>query len=157
MQVIVPADTDASVRALLRAWLHAYGRATRAARPVSQRVRPLGNGAIASLGAKVVQVELDGVPTWSLTADSDSDVETGPPCGVRLLPCFDAFVVGSHPRASLFPGAAASRALTPSGQAGNYPVLLVDGVVARVWHQRRSGRRIDVTVGSGRFWRSRRR
>ena len=34
----------------------------------------------------------------------------------------------------------------PSGQAGNYPVLLVDGQVAGVWHQKRSGRRIAVTV-----------
>jgi hypothetical protein len=34
----------------------------------------------------------------------------------------------------------------PSGQAGNYPVLLVDGEVAGVWHQKRSGRRIAVTV-----------
>ena len=32
------------------------------------------------------------------------------------------------------------------GQAGNFPVLLVDGVVAGVWHQRRSGKRIAVTV-----------
>lgn len=40
----------------------------------------------------------------------------------------------------------AERALTPSGQAGNYPVLLVDGVVSGVWHQRRSGRRLTVTV-----------
>jgi hypothetical protein len=29
---------------------------------------------------------------------------------------------------------------------GNYPVLLVDGVVAGVWHQRRRGRRTTVTV-----------
>ena len=41
---------------------------------------------------------------------------------------------------------AATRALTPSGQAGNYPVLLVDGVVGGVWHQRRSGRRVEITV-----------
>ena len=46
----------------------------------------------------------------------------------------------------LFPGAAATRALTPTGQAGNYPVLLVDGVVGGVWHQRRAGRRIEITV-----------
>ena len=46
----------------------------------------------------------------------------------------------------LFPGRAAERALVPSGQAGNYPVLLVDGEVAGVWHQKRSGRRIAVTV-----------
>jgi hypothetical protein len=36
--------------------------------------------------------------------------------------------------------------LAPSGQAGNYPVLLIDGAVAGVWHQRRSGRKIEVTV-----------
>ena len=40
----------------------------------------------------------------------------------------------------------ASRALTPAGQAGNYPVLLVDGVVGGVWHQRRSGRKLAITV-----------
>jgi hypothetical protein len=42
--------------------------------------------------------------------------------------------------------AAAARALTPAGQAGNYPVLLVDGVVGGVWHQRRSGRKLAITV-----------
>jgi Winged helix DNA-binding domain len=36
--------------------------------------------------------------------------------------------------------------LTPSGQAGNYPVLLVNGVVGGVWHQRRSGRKLTITV-----------
>lgn len=34
----------------------------------------------------------------------------------------------------------------PSGQAGNYPALIVDGIVRGVWHQRRAGRRIAVTV-----------
>jgi hypothetical protein len=42
---------------------------------------------------------------------------------------FDTFVVGGQPRERLYPGPAATRALTPAGQAGNYPVLLVDGVV----------------------------
>jgi hypothetical protein len=54
--------------------------------------------------------------------------------------------VGSRPRHLLFPGRARERALAPSGQAGNYPVLLVDGEVAGVWHQRRSGRKVAVTV-----------
>ena len=36
--------------------------------------------------------------------------------------------------------------LTPSGQAGNYPVLLVDGVVEGVWHSRRVGSTVHVTV-----------
>jgi hypothetical protein len=41
---------------------------------------------------------------------------------------------------------ATQRARAPSGQAGNYPVLIIGGVVTGVWHQRRSGKRIDVTV-----------
>jgi hypothetical protein len=64
---------------------------------------------------------------------------------VRLLPYFDSFQVGSHPRGLLFPGRAAERALARS-QAGNYPVLLLDGVVGGVWHQKRSGSRVAVTV-----------
>jgi len=60
---------------------------------------------------------------------------------VLLLPYFDAYVVGSHPRDPLFPGQATSRARAPSGQAGNYPVLIIDGVVAGVWHH--------VVPGSG--------
>nr|BFE66910.1 hypothetical protein GCM10020092_002110 [Actinoplanes digitatis] len=61
------------------------------------------------------------------------------------MPYFDAYLIGCSPRATLFPGRAGERALT-NGQAGNVPALLVDGVVAGVWHQRRSGRRIAVTV-----------
>nr|WP_236646837.1 crosslink repair DNA glycosylase YcaQ family protein [Micromonospora acroterricola] len=61
------------------------------------------------------------------------------------MPYFDAYAVGCHPRELLFPGAAADRALA-RGQAGNYPVLLVDGTVAGVWHHRRSGRTVHVTV-----------
>jgi hypothetical protein len=64
---------------------------------------------------------------------------------VLLLPYFDAYTVGSHPREVVFPGAAHQRALAGS-QAGNHPVLYLDGVAAGVWHQRRSGRRLEVTV-----------
>src|SRR5690606_33940269 len=66
--------------------------------------------------------------------------------GVRLLPYFDAYVVACQPRSRLFPGAAAKRALSPTGQAGHFPVLLIDGVVAGVWHLRRSGRKGHLTV-----------
>jgi uracil-DNA glycosylase len=91
----------------------------------------------------LVRVDLHGEQAWDLP-DAPADLPAAD--GVRLLPYFDAFVVGSRPRHLLFPGRAAHRALVPSGQAGNYPVLLVDGVVAGVWHQKRSGRRVTVTV-----------
>jgi len=75
----------------------------------------------------------------------DVEVPAARPAGLRLLPYFDAYVVGSHPRERVYPGRAAVRALAGS-QAGNFPVLLVDGVVAGVWHQKRSGQRLAVTV-----------
>jgi Winged helix DNA-binding domain len=37
------------------------------------------------------------------------------------------------------------RALT-GGQAGNVPVVLIEGVVRGVWHQRRSGKKLTITV-----------
>ena len=91
----------------------------------------------------LVRVELDGEPAYDLPGAA---YDGEPAAGVRLLPYFDAYVVGSRPRHLLFPGRARERALVPSGQAGNYPVLLVDGEVAGVWHQKRSGRKVAVTV-----------
>ena len=97
-----------------------------------------------SLGDRLERVEFDGVACWVNAGDTEpSGIE---PRGVRLLPYFDAYVVACQPRARLFPARAATRALAPSGQAGNFPVLLVDGTVAGVWHQRRAGQRIHVTV-----------
>jgi hypothetical protein len=96
------------------------------------------------LAGELEYVELDGEPGWTLAGDTGTPRQ--PHRGVRLLPCFDAFVVAGQPRERLYPGPAATRALTPSGQAGNYPVLLVDGVVGGVWHQRRSGRTLVITV-----------
>src|SRR5205807_10473228 len=97
-----------------------------------------------ALSGELEPVEVDGSLAWAVAGDTafPSDMFHS----VRLLPYFDAYVVGSQPRERLFPGRAAQRALTPSGQAGNYPVLLIDGTVAGVWHQRRSGRTLAITV-----------
>jgi hypothetical protein len=89
-------------------------------------------------------VDLDGEEAWVAAGDTGTPAE--PHRGIRLLPYFDPYVVAGQPRGRLFPGAAAARVLIPSGQAGNYPVLLVDGVAGGVWHQRRSGRKLALTV-----------
>ncbi len=78
-------------------------------------------------------------------AAGDTATPSAAPKRLRLLPYFDAYVVGCHPRDLLFPGRAAERALAGS-QAGNFPVLLIDGIAAGVWHQRRSGQKIAITV-----------
>ena len=130
---------------LVRRYLHAYGPATPAQFAKWLSVSPAWAARLfESMGDKLRWVELDGVVAAEATGETS--MPTAKPRGLRLLPYFDAFVVGGQPRELLFPGKAAARALSPSGQAGNFPVLLVDGVVAGVWHQRRSGRKLDITV-----------
>jgi hypothetical protein len=138
-------DGDAALRTLVTRYLHAYGPAT-----PQHFARWLGipprhaAGLFGGLGGELERVELDGEPGW--TAAGDTGTPPQPHRGIRLLPYFDAYLVAGQPRDRLYPGAAATRALTPAGQAGNYPVLLVDGVVGGVWHQRRSGQKLAITV-----------
>ncbi|MYX09892.1 hypothetical protein GTW98_24335 [Streptomyces sp. SID8375] len=90
----------------------------------------------------------DALAGAELTVDElgEAVVAATEPSGVRLLPYFDAYGIACRPRDLLFPGRAAERALA-GRQAGNFPVLLIDGTVVGVWHQRRSGRRmIQLTV-----------
>lgn len=115
-------------RALVQAFLHAYGPATPA-----QLERWLGRPL--DPGADVETVDFDGVE--ALVNAGDVEGGTIEARGVRLLPYFDSFLIGCHPRSRLFPAAAADRALN-RGQAGNFPVVLVDGQVAGVWHHHRS-------------------
>ena len=85
-----------------------------------------------------------GDAAWVLAADGVGRPEPVAP-SLRLLPYFDAYTVGCHPRDLLFPGPAATRALT-HGQAGTFPVVLIGGTVAGLWHQRMSGRRVHIVI-----------
>jgi Winged helix DNA-binding domain len=139
-----PTDGRTTLAALVRNYLHAYGPAT--SRNFAQwlAVSPQwANELFDSLANELQQVEVDGTHAWVMAGDTK--MRSAVPQGVRLLPYFDAYVVGCQPREQLFPGRATERALA-GGQAGNYPVLLIDGIVAGVWHQRRTGRKITVTV-----------
>ncbi len=165
-----PADGTVALTELVRRYLRAYGPATPrqfaqwiggtpgwatrlfeslateslAAKPLATKPLATDSLATGSLAAGLHQVDFDGTPAW--VAAGDTAMPAVAPRGLRLLPYFDAYTIGSQPRQRLFPGRAAERALSPSGQAGNFPVLLVDGTVAGVWHQRRSGRYLDLTV-----------
>ncbi|MBP2471317.1 hypothetical protein JOF53_000189 [Crossiella equi] len=129
---------------LLRRYLHAYGPATPAhfAQWLST-TRTWADQLFQANRDRLRPVRLHGVDCW-LNADDPFTADEPAP-GLCLLPYFDAYSVGCHPRDLVFPGKANQRALK-RGQAGAYPVVLVDGVVAGVWHQRRSGRRLVVTV-----------
>jgi Winged helix DNA-binding domain len=140
-----PDHGEAALRALVARYLYAYGPATpqHFARWLSIPP-PRAAELFGELAGELERVELDGAPAWVLAGDTGTPPR--PYRGIRLLPYFDAFVVAGQPRERLYPGAAATRVLAPAGQAGNYPVLLVDGVVGGLWHQRRSGRKLAVTV-----------
>ena len=139
-----PANQLEALGELVRRYLYSYGPAApqHFARWLAAPNRWAAD-LFDSLGAELEQVELAGSPAWVNAGDAAAP--SAPPEGVRLLPYFDAYVVGGYPREMLYPGRAAERALA-GGQAGNFPVLLVDGVVAGVWNQRRSGKKIDITV-----------
>jgi len=140
-----PADGDAALRTLVTRYLYAYGPATPRHFARWLNIPPrYADGLFGTLAGELERVDCDGEPGW--TAAGDTAAPPTPHRGIRLLPYFDSYVVAGQPRERLYPGAAAARALTPAGQAGNYPVLLVDGVVGGVWHQRRSGRKIAITV-----------
>lgn len=96
-----------------------------------------------SVSGQLEPVRIGEVLTYGVRGDPWQSHQAS--CGIRLLPYFDAYVVGSYPRELLFPGAAWQRALA-RGQAGNFPVLLVDGLVGGLWQHRRSGSRISITV-----------
>ncbi|WAZ23852.1 winged helix DNA-binding domain-containing protein [Streptomyces cinnabarinus] len=141
-----PLPATEAVTELLRRYLHAYGPSTPAffakwlAAPDGWAGRLFGR--LAGDGV-IEEVDFEGAPAWVVAGDKE--FPSGGWKGVRLLPYFDAYAIAAQPRQSLFPGEAYRRALA-GGQAGNYPVLLVDGVTAGVWHQRRQGRRTTVTV-----------
>ncbi|MFE9683684.1 winged helix DNA-binding domain-containing protein [Streptomyces sp. NPDC006285] len=141
-----PLPADEALAALVRHYLHAYGPAT-PQHFATWTAAPRGwatalFATLASAGS-IEEVDFEGTPAWVVAGDTGFPTEAVR--GVRLLPYFDAYAVAAQPRARMFPGAAYRRALA-GGQAGNFPVLLVDGVVAGVWHQRRQGKRTTVTV-----------
>src|SRR5258705_359400 len=105
-----PAPASDALAGLVRRYLHAYGPATpqQFAQWLSAP-RRWATELFDSLAGELEQVEVDGNLAWACAGDTAAPPT--PPHGVRLLPYFDAFTVGCHPRERLFPGPAAQRAL----------------------------------------------
>lgn len=123
---------------LLHRYLHAFGPAT-PERFANWLNAPAAWARDLFESADLEPVTVDGDRQW--VAAGDTAVPDDPPGGLRLLPYFDtyAYAVGND-RTRLNPGSAATRA------KGNFQVVLADGVVAGLWHQKRVGGRVAVTV-----------
>jgi hypothetical protein len=141
---IKPEDGQDALAELVRRYLYAYGPAT--PQNFAQWMAAPSQWAddlFESLTPELEQIHVEDVESWVVVGDTS--FPSTAPGGLRLLPYFDAYVIGSHPRSRVFPSRAGERALA-GGQAGNYPVLTLGGVVSGVWHLKRSGRKLTVTV-----------
>jgi Winged helix DNA-binding domain len=124
---------EGALTELVRRYLYAYGPAT--PQDFAQWLAAPKRWAaelFASVAAhgRIEEAALEwGGRAWQLAGEEIP--ATDPLRGVRLLPYFDAYVIACQPRERLFPGRAYERALA-GGQAGNFPVVLIDGVVAGV-------------------------
>ena len=142
--VSIDPDAEGATGWLLRQYLWSFGPATPAqfarwmAAPTAW-----GTGQFSANRDELEAAEFLGQAAFACAGDADFPEQ--PASGIRLLPHFDSYVVGGYPRERLFPGAAAARALN-RGQAGNFPVLLRDGVVAGVWHLKRSSSTATITI-----------
>ena len=138
-------DEATALREVLRRYLAAYGPAT--SRDFAQWFGMQPSAALAltrELAYELEEVEVEGYRAWLPAGETENSWAAAQGV-VRLLPHFDCYLIGCHPRERLVPAAWARRVLT-RGSIGNLPLLVIDGVVAGVWQQRRKGRRLDVQV-----------
>ena len=138
-------DPGLALAEVFRRYLRAYGPAT--PRDFAQwfALQPRDARALAaSLAGELEEVDVEGDRGFLLAADAEVAAEPEPE-SVHLLPHFDCYMIGCHPRERLFPELKENRAVL-GVRPGPVPLLLVDGVVAGVWERRAVGRRIAVGV-----------
>ena len=139
-----PMHADVAVVEVARRFLRAYGPAT----PDEYGHwlyldREAAVAAFRALGDEAVEVDVDGDKRWMLARDRATPT-SDTPSGVRLLPDYDAYVVGCHPRDRLVPAGPRPRIFDRG--AGPFASLVVDGVVVGRWKRRETARRVSIDV-----------
>ena len=140
-------DPEAALREIARRYLAAYGPATHldlaAWSGMEQRRARL---LLLELGEEVEPVDVDGLSAWALKAGPAWPARAPAGPDVRLLPGFDAYVMGSSGqlRRTLSQVGERRRVFRKAGWVS--PVLLVDGRVRGVWAQQRRGSRFLLTI-----------
>jgi len=130
---------------VLRRYLSTYGPATHREFAQWFGMQPsVALALIQQIANELEEVDIEGHRTWMPRAEA---AVAFPPVQetVRLLPHFDCYLIGCHPRDHLVPADWAKRGLM-HGSIGNLPVVVVDGIVAGLWQQRRTGRRLEIRV-----------
>jgi hypothetical protein len=101
-------------------------------------------GLLRELSDELEEVSVEGYAAWMLANEAMGPWPEAQDV-VQVLPHFDCYLIGCHPRDRLLTGAWAKRGLT-RGSIGNVPLVVIDGVVAGIWQHRKKGRHLEVQV-----------
>ena len=140
-------DEREALAALVERYLAAYGPAS-----LKELLRWWGvsvvaemKPAIASLGDRVIEIEVGGARGYVRAEDADAIQATRPAkVSVVLVGGFDPLTVGAGLRDQLIPAAHLKRVSRTAGWIS--PVVLVDGRVAGVWNSSRRADRLTLTI-----------
>ena len=144
-------EPRAALAEILRRYLAAFGPATYRAFAEwvagSHLKAKDARALLDSIASELVEVEVEGKRAWLLAGERS---RPAPPRGVRLIPEYDAYVMGFREREHLFPAEAVARTKAHGkGRLegpGALSWLLVDGLVAGTWSRKRAGTRIELRV-----------
>jgi hypothetical protein len=142
-------DEPEALREACRRFLHAYGPA----RP-ADFLEWFGSGRLDAAGGRALfdSLDLDDVDVEGRAAHvlaGDTSFQEAEP-SVRLLPEYDAYVMGFRERDVLVPPRV--RELVATRPRGRYEgpaglrLLLIDGITAGVWDRAKRGKRLEVNV-----------
>jgi hypothetical protein len=140
-------EPQEALREVFRRYLRAYGPAT--TRDFAQwfAVPPrVGREVGEELRDEMEEVDVEGYRAYVLAGDTEV-LDAREKMPVRLLPHFDCYVIGCHPRDRLLPPEWNER-VPPRTTPSQLQVLLVDGVVAGLWERKAKGARVDIKVES---------
>lgn len=138
-------STDEAEEALLRRYLKSFGPASLTdfvhwsgiqvaeARPILERIK-----------GDVVEADVDGRPGLILKEDVAMLRAVKPRSSVRLLPNFDAYLLGHRDKSHLVESAYYKLVYRKAGWISQ--TVLVDGCVRGTWAHKRAGRRLLIHV-----------
>jgi hypothetical protein len=140
-------DAEEAWRVIVRRYLRAYGPATREefARWWGTQPAPAGR-VLKAVGEEITEIDVEGQRAWTTTQDLPALKRARVAEGLRLLPAFDVYVVGTRPRVSLVDSRFEDRVFRQAGWIS--PVVLIGGRIVGVWRHERNGSRIEVSIAS---------
>jgi uncharacterized protein YcaQ len=141
-----PMDPQEALKEVARRYLHAYGPATPDDFTRWWGLRPgQAKKLFRSLGDEIEAVDVAGRQAWALVSSLEAMQALEAPGPARLLPQFDAYVLGvSRDCEHILSSAHKNRVYRPQGWIS--AVVLVDGRIEGTWEYETQGSRTAVRI-----------